>query len=684
MLNKTISICLIVKNEEKDLPRCLNSIKEIADEIVIVDTGSTDNTIEIAKSFGAKVIKHPWKDDFSDARNKSIENATKDWIVFLDADEEITKEEGKNLKLIINDEKNDAKFEGYYLRLVNVIDGVEVGDSIVFRAFRNRPEYRFKGRMHEQIITSVENLKGPQSVGSTAVKILHYGYDPKFFDQLEKSKRNIGLLLSYKEEEKDGYYYYSLGNEYCRLGKFKEAQDCYDAAISYKEDKGNGVMPIYYAYLVVALTKMLHTQRKFKEELQYIEIFKRTCRDFKDNYFQEALIYIERASFSLAKKALQEHIRCSKIKFNYTYPDNNFDGYNIPDLMKQLEQAAIKHDKNLISSIILVDGNNDKVTETLKSLNEISKEVFLVVDNNCSLNLDEIINLGGNIIKTNLKDKNKAIMKAIRKCRGSYILKIEDGEIFSAEAQREIFKVLENNKKEIFITNIVTAEGFFINKEIRILKNTKFIKKLNSLEELKNNKLIEETSLNIHKVYKDFREVNKEMVGEYEGIKILIASYLDSDSKLLETALDGLKKLNEEIISLDYYFITNKKNKIIEDGIEYLEEYSDLVILEEEDFMNYEKILEYGKEYKYDYLILMDEKSNLNFEGLKELINNHNDITINKKINDDLSGMFLVLNDEALSSNISFDSLSVLGEKDKLFNLYLRAEVLGLNLKNIN
>ena len=84
-----ISACMMVKNEEEMLPRCLNSIKHLIDELIVVDTGSTDKTIEIAESFGAKIYHHPWENNFSKHRNQSLGYATGDWILLVDADEEL-------------------------------------------------------------------------------------------------------------------------------------------------------------------------------------------------------------------------------------------------------------------------------------------------------------------------------------------------------------------------------------------------------------------------------------------------------------------------------------------------------------------------------------------------------------------------------------------------------------------
>src|SRR4030066_1633675 len=85
----TISVCMIVKNEEKFLAQCLKSVKDATDEIIIVDTGSADKTVEIAQSFGAKVYHHPWRNSFSEARNHSISYAVCDWILQIDADESL-------------------------------------------------------------------------------------------------------------------------------------------------------------------------------------------------------------------------------------------------------------------------------------------------------------------------------------------------------------------------------------------------------------------------------------------------------------------------------------------------------------------------------------------------------------------------------------------------------------------
>ena len=94
----TISACMIVKNAEELLPQCLESVKDVVDEIIVVDTGSTDKSIEIAESYGAKMYHHPWENDFSKHRNQSIGYATGDWILWIDADEAVKEGCGSMLK----------------------------------------------------------------------------------------------------------------------------------------------------------------------------------------------------------------------------------------------------------------------------------------------------------------------------------------------------------------------------------------------------------------------------------------------------------------------------------------------------------------------------------------------------------------------------------------------------------
>ena len=144
-----LSLCMIVKDEEEMLAGCLEPLRGVVDEMVVVDTGSTDRTVEIAESFGAKVVHFPWNGSFADARNVSLDNATGDWIMYLDADEHIEAEDAPKLRDLLG----RTWREGFNLVETNYTGGEDTGSAtthLALRLWRRRPEYRFEGRIHEQ------------------------------------------------------------------------------------------------------------------------------------------------------------------------------------------------------------------------------------------------------------------------------------------------------------------------------------------------------------------------------------------------------------------------------------------------------------------------------------------------------------------------------------------------------
>ena len=165
-----ISLCMITKNEETYLENCLNSVKDIVDEIIIVDTGSTDKTKEIAKKFGAKIFDFKWIDDFSAARNESLKHATKDWILVLDADEVIEKNDLQKIKNVV---ENPDDFAGFQLEqrsyLNNIFEGAVKNNSdfelakdyqfyiphFLCRLFKNNSGLKFSHRIHELVEDSI-------------------------------------------------------------------------------------------------------------------------------------------------------------------------------------------------------------------------------------------------------------------------------------------------------------------------------------------------------------------------------------------------------------------------------------------------------------------------------------------------------------------------------------------------
>jgi glycosyltransferase involved in cell wall biosynthesis len=185
---------MIVKDEEANLTSCLNSVTDVVDEIVIVDTGSRDNTVSIAESFGAKIFYHEWEDNFSAPRNISLDHATGDWIFILDADEVLAQESKAGLRYLT---KNEEKL-GYYV-LMQLHPQWTEGRR--FSLFRNHLRLRYHGIFHEELLIP-DHMKS--RIGFSDVKIIHMAWDED--NQKRKLARNISLLKKHLSLYPDSIY----------------------------------------------------------------------------------------------------------------------------------------------------------------------------------------------------------------------------------------------------------------------------------------------------------------------------------------------------------------------------------------------------------------------------------------------------------------------------------------------
>jgi len=225
----TLSLCMIVKDEEEMLPRCLAAVRDAVDEIVVVDTGSTDATVEIARSFGARVIERPWTGSFAEARNASFDAATGDWLLYLDADEVLVAEDAPLLRELTGRVWREAFY------LVETHHTGELGDGTAtahnaLRVFRNRPEYRFEGRLHEQIAHRLP-AGMPERLEASRVRVEHFGYLSSVRDAKEKSARNIALLRRQIEETgTTPFLCFNLGSELAAAGDAEGAREQFAAA----------------------------------------------------------------------------------------------------------------------------------------------------------------------------------------------------------------------------------------------------------------------------------------------------------------------------------------------------------------------------------------------------------------------------------------------------------------------
>jgi hypothetical protein len=193
-----LSLSMIVKDEAEFIAGCLQSVQGVVDEIIVVDTGSRDDTAAIAERMGARVFYFPWVDDFAAARNHGLAQCRGEWVLALDADEQLDPADRRLIREAVTQPKVDA----WYLRFVNMIDGKPSGGEVrLLRLFRRTPDTRYVGRIHEQPIQNIPNA----TAGYCASTIRHYGYREPVMERKQKLARNIRLLeLGLQDTENDG------------------------------------------------------------------------------------------------------------------------------------------------------------------------------------------------------------------------------------------------------------------------------------------------------------------------------------------------------------------------------------------------------------------------------------------------------------------------------------------------
>ncbi|MED4923512.1 glycosyltransferase family 2 protein [Anoxybacillus geothermalis] len=270
----TLALVMIVKNEERHLSRCLQSIKGIVDEMVIVDTGSTDRTKEIAYAFGAKVFDFEWVNDFSTARNYALEKSTSDWNFVLDADEYIMNDCGSVIRNFIK--KND-KVIG---RIKRIDEFIQDGEKRYAQSYLSRllPKgVKYVGRIHEQVESDLprKNLD---------IEVYHDGYV-----YTDKTDRNLKLLLlELRRDPFNDYVLYQVGKQYKLRQQLQQAELYFE--------KSYRLVPLKSWYRHSLITDYLYTiigNKSFEKGLKLIEAERDRFADSPDFHFACGLFYMD-------------------------------------------------------------------------------------------------------------------------------------------------------------------------------------------------------------------------------------------------------------------------------------------------------------------------------------------------------------------------------------------------------
>jgi len=226
-----LSAALIAKNEDKFIGECLSSLKDVADEVIVVDTGSTDRTKQIAASGGARLYEFPWNGDFSAARNHALDQCTGAWILYIDADERVRRGSTANLRA----ELSAASYIGYQVLLYPLRGHTSYWS---LRLFKNDPSVRFRGMIHESTWPALTEYRAKQGgqLGYSRMEIDHEGYEE---NQEAKNVRNLPLLLrSLRQEPGRVYSWCHLANIYTAMHEDQRAEEAWRNALAVVRKRG--------------------------------------------------------------------------------------------------------------------------------------------------------------------------------------------------------------------------------------------------------------------------------------------------------------------------------------------------------------------------------------------------------------------------------------------------------------
>lgn len=323
-MTASLGLAMIVRDEAQDLPRCLASVQGLVDQVVIVDTGSTDQTVEVAQAGGAEVITGAWQDDFSKARNISLQAIQTDWILVLDADEALVPE----IKPIIQ-----ASIQNKNLLAITLVReeiGVIPPYSNLSRLFRRHPEIYFNRPYHETIDDAVLALieKEPQwRIGQLeGVAIQHWGYTPARLQHRDKITQALAIMSDYLATHPDDAYIccklgglylqtgqlelakltldqglnttpiepavayelrYLLGNYYSHMGDLAQAIRQYQAAIN------QDILPLTKISAQIRLAQAWSQQKKYPQAIQTYEAIIQIAPEFPLAWQNLGVIYLK-------------------------------------------------------------------------------------------------------------------------------------------------------------------------------------------------------------------------------------------------------------------------------------------------------------------------------------------------------------------------------------------------------
>jgi len=302
-----LSACLIVKNEEWTLKKCLDSLIGIVDEIIIVDTGSTDQTVAIATSYGTKLYSYAWDDNFANARNESMSHAQGDYILYIDADEYLDEQQKHTLRPFLEDARPDGvimKLRNYVGTLSRMTPLLPIPMTRVFRR-----GYEFTGAIHEQILGIIQSQGGV--LKELEVTIHHVGYLREFIEKKNKIERNIEILKQELIRDPSNFFNHTnLLAEYIRVEDYAEAERRSAAIIKQLNRHPFARWPYYAPRIFVHRLTALERLKRNREAMLFAQEAMKRFPELAEFRKRFANLQMENGQY---REALQHLLTCREI-----------------------------------------------------------------------------------------------------------------------------------------------------------------------------------------------------------------------------------------------------------------------------------------------------------------------------------------------------------------------------------
>lgn len=298
----SISVCLIAKDEEKYLANCLQSVLPAADEVIVVDTGSRDKTVEIATRLGAKVFYFAWRDDFAAARNFAKDKATGEWILQIDADEELFSEDRQKVRHRVQNSPEDILFVAIHNKSSSIFGANQPVIHYLPRLFRNRSELFYENPVHENLV-----LNGRYRV--TDIRMLHHGYDLDENSLAEKKQRNTAILQKkIRNDPDDPAAHFYLSQHYLHDGAYELARKhALHVVDVYK--RGGGRHRNFYLMALNNLAIVALEEKQYAEVQRLWQVVESIDKRYCLPQFFCGVSYFREGRFEKAQLMLQDFVQ---------------------------------------------------------------------------------------------------------------------------------------------------------------------------------------------------------------------------------------------------------------------------------------------------------------------------------------------------------------------------------------